>query len=262
MEKTHHSNIIKLREHPKAKQYNPDARKTSEEERVMAFEFPFLPIPKEQSFLDKSKVVMEIYKITSKTSKKSYVGQAVSHIMNQGKYRRHGTEGRFKRHVEEAVNNTKRKQCVCFNNAIRKYGADDFSMEVIAVCLVVEADYWETIGIELHGTMAPHGYNLKHGGQHFQHTEQSRSKVAHGVKKFFDEKRLQRLIDAHIPKEVQPESIIHPLYRDKKQYGWYILYNAGKNVRIKADFGGRHLDLQESYVRALECIKHLQEKKA
>ena len=44
-----------------------------------------------------------------KINNKIYVGQAVTHRLNKNKYRYFGYEGRFKDHISEAINNTKKK---------------------------------------------------------------------------------------------------------------------------------------------------------
>lgn len=49
----------------------------------------------------------EIYIITNIVTKKSYVGQTVSHRKNRKKYRPFGYNGRFKDHISEAMCNTK-----------------------------------------------------------------------------------------------------------------------------------------------------------
>ena len=70
---------------------------------------------------DKTKIYGEIYLIQCLVSKKCYVGQTLSHRLQHKRYRPFGTEGRWKDHVSEAINNTKKKQCTYLNNAIRKY---------------------------------------------------------------------------------------------------------------------------------------------
>lgn len=39
--------------------------------------------------------------------------------------------GRFYDHISEAINNTKNKQCMYLNNAIRKYGKDNFTCKLL-----------------------------------------------------------------------------------------------------------------------------------
>ncbi len=114
---------------------------------------------------DPNDIVGEIYVMTNVKSNMAYVGQAVSHRLNHGKYRPHGSKWRFKEHIGEAVRNMKNKVgCVYLNNAIREDGADAFVLEVIHWCPVAELDKWEAHFIAARGTLYPNGYNLRAGG--------------------------------------------------------------------------------------------------
>jgi group I intron endonuclease len=53
-----------------------------------------------------------------------------------------------------------------FNNAIQKYGRDNFSVEVLHVCTSKEEmDFVEMFYIALLNTKSPQGYNLTDGGE-------------------------------------------------------------------------------------------------
>ena len=69
----------------------------------------------------------EIYKMTSKTSGKGYVGQALKYVSGNVKW---GSEKRVQTHFYEALH-SKKDHCVALNSAIRKYGTADFSFEII-----------------------------------------------------------------------------------------------------------------------------------
>lgn len=106
-----------------------------------------------------------VYIITCKSTGKQYVGQALSHRLNRGKYKPFGYQGRFRDHISEAVCNTKKKQCRYLNNAIRKYGAEQFTVELIEECLTEILDEKEKYYIGQYNTLYPNGYNLTHGGK-------------------------------------------------------------------------------------------------
>jgi len=114
---------------------------------------------------EKDKVTGEIYLITNINENKSYVGQTRSHRLNKGKYRPFGSIGRFKDHISEAINNTKKYQCVYLNNAIRKYGSANFKFELIEKCEVINLNKREQYYISKYNTLFPNGYNLTIGGQ-------------------------------------------------------------------------------------------------
>ena len=82
---------------------------------------------------EKDKVVGQIYKMTNTTNGKVYIGQTRSHRLNHNKYRPFGYLGRFKDHIYEAFS-SKKNHCKCLNSAIRKYGQDSFTCELIHTC--------------------------------------------------------------------------------------------------------------------------------
>lgn len=187
------------------------------------------------------------------TSGKSYVGQAVSHILNHKRYRPYGSEGRFRCHISEAYSK-KQNQSHYLNNAIRKYGPVDFELEILELCSFDEKDKKETEYIEKLNTLYPNGYNLRTGGMVFQHTDESKKRVSQGVLQYYSDKSFARFKDVtHIDDE--SKRYIRPLNRDGNQYGWYV-YIDGK----KRDFGGSHISLDESYERAIEFIDILRKK--
>ena len=117
---------------------------------------------------DNSKVIGHIYLIKNTLINKQYVGQTVSHRKNRNKYRPFGYQGRFKDHISEALCNTKKKQCNYLNNAIRQYGKDAFTVELIIECTKNELDVMEELYIKQYNTLYPNGYNLTKGGKVFR----------------------------------------------------------------------------------------------
>ena len=96
---------------------------------------------------DETQRFVEIYKLTNLSNNKIYIGQAVSHILNHKRYRPYGRHGRFRCHISEAYSK-KKNQCQYLNNAIRKYGHNEFVVELIKVCKVEEADEMEKYYIQ------------------------------------------------------------------------------------------------------------------
>lgn len=107
----------------------------------------------------------QIYVMTNTLNGKQYVGQTVSHRKNRNKYIPFGYTGRFKDHISEATNNTKKKQCWYLNNSIRKDGVAAWKVELIQVCNTCELDELEQKYIRERGTLYPDGYNLTCGGK-------------------------------------------------------------------------------------------------
>jgi group I intron endonuclease len=201
--------------------------------------------------LDDSKLrYCEIYKITNLTTSKVYIGQAVSHILNHNRYRPHGREARFRCHVSEAFS-SKKNQSRYLNNAIKKYGIDDFDVELLEYCELEQADIRETYYITLCNGLFPHGYNLKLGGKQFEHTDESKKRVSFGVQKYYSQQKLDRFKDIkHISTDI--EQYIRPLLRKNNQYGWYVYIE-----KKKADFGGVHISLEDSKNMAVDFINKL-----
>jgi hypothetical protein len=112
-------------------------------------------------------VYSHIYIIRNILTNKVYIGQAVSHRLNKNKYRIFGFEGRYKDHISEAINNTKKNQCTYLNNSIRKYGKENFIVNLIDICKIFEADDKERFYITMYNSLYPNGYNLTKGGKNF-----------------------------------------------------------------------------------------------
>ena len=192
----------------------------------------------------------EIYKITNISNGKIYVGQAVSHILNHKRYRPYGHEGRFRCHISEAFS-SKKNQSHYLNNAIRKYGVDDFVVELIECCEIDKSDEREINYIKEFNSLYPNGYNLKNGGSVFTHSHESKKRVSNGVLNYFKDKKSERFKDIkQIDDDI--EKYIKPLKKYNEQYGWYVYID-----RIKADFGGVHISLEKSKISAIEFIQNL-----
>jgi len=197
----------------------------------------------------------EIYKITNLTTSKIYIGQAVSHILNHNKYRPYGHQGRFRCHISEAFS-TKKNQSHYLNNAIRKYGLDDFEVKLLECCDVTVVDEREIFHIAQHKSLYPNGYNLKNGGHTFTHSEESKKRLSYGVMEYYKNKKFDKFIKiTHIDDDI--EKYIKPLNKYNEQYGWYVYID-----KIKADFGGVHITLDESKKNAIEFIKILKKRLA
>ncbi len=216
----------------------------------------------EIKLLNKNKILedetlryFEIYKITNLINKKIYIGQAVSHILNHKKYRPYGMEGRFKCHISEAFS-SKKNQCHYLNNAIRKYGSKNFSVELLKICNINDVNNFESEEILKNNSLYPFGYNLNKGGNTHIHTLESKKRVSNGVMNYFKDKKFLRFINIPINDIDDINKYIRPLNRNNIQYGWYV-YIQGQ----KADFGGVHISLEESKKMAINFINYLQKAK-
>lgn len=96
-----------------------------------------------------------IYCHTNQLTGKSYIGQTAQTL-----------ESRWRQHVWDAQHNV--AGCRVFARALRKYGADTFTHEVLDVVASQEgANIAERAWIKQRGTIVPDGYNLADGGRLF-----------------------------------------------------------------------------------------------
>lgn len=108
---------------------------------------------------------MVVYKITNAINGKIYVGQT-----RQPLYKR------WWRHC----NNGK---CPAITSAIKKYGVENFTIEVIDTATSLEElNEKERQWIEKLNTLAPNGYNLRTGGDSYEVTEIARKHLSESHK--------------------------------------------------------------------------------
>lgn len=70
-------------------------------------------------------------------------------------------------------------KCTAFSNAVKRYGWDAFTHQVLADGLSLEeANQLEAALISQHNTIIPHGYNLRSGGDNGLHSEETKRKMS------------------------------------------------------------------------------------
>lgn len=97
--------------------------------------------------------MLGIYKITNDINGKIYIGQSIN------------IEKRIKEHFWKA----ECQKDVSYNSilhlAIRKYGKENFSWEILEECSVENIDEKEKYYIKKFNSISPNGYNILEGGQ-------------------------------------------------------------------------------------------------
>lgn len=231
------------------------------------------------------KVFGLIYEITNCITNVKYIGQTVSHRKNKNKLRPFGIMGRFKDHISEAMNNTKRKQCSYLNNAIRKYGPESFTVKLIEICLKDDLNAREEFYIHTYDTLYPKGYNLtkggkntyihtcidhatinipkKHGGCKFR-SDETRAKMSERLKELSDEtaclQRSHNGIRQHHSVRMETFKscgcVVDPMliesYIHKK--GNVIIVRIGE---CSTTFAGKHQTIEQKKERAVQFIHEL-----
>jgi hypothetical protein len=215
---------------------------------------------------------IEIYKITNISNLKMYIGQAVSHVKRRNKFIPHGMNGRFRTHVYQALgNNITKYRCRNLNNAIKKYGVENFTVQLVRNCNVEDANRIETEEIVNHNSLSPNGYNLTTSCKSFLSTFQPQSvehsrRLSNGVMKACIDKRFDRILAFKINITESYDSYIRPKYSNKIQIGWYIrlrdIIITDTHIRSNngIEFTSQQLSLEEDKIRALDFIKVLHEK--
>ena len=92
-----------------------------------------------------------IYKYTS-PSGKSYIGQTVQSLSDRAGHNGKNYLG-----------------CKYFHNAIKKYGWNNFKVEILGEFPIEQLNYQERKFIEVYNTLAPYGYNIQYGGDRNYH---------------------------------------------------------------------------------------------
>jgi hypothetical protein len=120
----------------------------------------------------------QIYIAENQINGKIYVGKANCYTGKNNN--RWGTIGRWKSHVTEACKNND-DHCVLLNNAIRKYGENNFVIKTIYKGNIDSISEKEIYYIDLFNSMKPSGYNLKFGGDKGKNNPETieKMKLAH-----------------------------------------------------------------------------------
>uniref|UniRef100_A0A6C0BM95 GIY-YIG domain-containing protein n=1 Tax=viral metagenome TaxID=1070528 RepID=A0A6C0BM95_9ZZZZ len=233
-------------------------------------------------------VIGEIYLIINMINEKMYVGQTVSHRKNHNKYRPFGYRGRFKDHLSEARCQNKENQSVYLNNAIRKYGEDQFISELILRCEPSELDRYEQSYIDSYQTLFPQGYNLTIGGKgqfyvasipnncitvekgDYRHSEETKKKISIRLKQTMNTLECRQLLSKHACHQHDSDKLkrfanckidqnhleqyLHPIHSlETGQISYYRIHIDGKRV----DFRGKFQTLDELKERALSFLRQI-----
>lgn len=147
-----------------------------------------------------------IYLITNMVNQKQYIGQTT-------KIR---PTDRFSQHKYLARHPEQEKHCSILHDAMRKYGIDNFSFDILEEVPNDSLNEEEENWISFYNTKAPNGYNLTDGGEGTKGFSRSQSdeecfQKSISMKKFFEEhpERKEELRERTIQLWQDPE------YREK-----------------------------------------------
>ena len=169
----------------------------------------------------------EIYCVTSPSGKK-YIGQCVKYLSNGKPW---GYMNRWKDHIRDSQG---KNCCRLLNNAILKYGYDNFKIELLTECNIDKLNDLEIYYISLHKTLTPYGYNLTTGGNFCIQSEETKIKKSNSMLyknkgKIYPKRERKRDIDNNLPKYVRYyidatgkegyRISNHPTLKDKSFFG-------------------------------------------
>ena len=196
------------------------------------------------------KVLGIIYKIKNRINGKMYIGQTVSHKLNNGKYRPFGEQGRFRQHISDATNNTKKKQCTYLNNAIRKHSPSSFEIELLEHCLPKDKNDLEIQLIAQYNTLYPNGYNLTKGGKQTEILPEQKKKLMLKTQEQFFEKKLEKFKNVYIDQNNLDQYIHECNY--PRFGGKYFIVKVGK---VQSIFVAQHLPTEKLKEQVYNFLK-------
>lgn len=110
---------------------------------------------------------MLIYKITNAINNKVYVGQTIKDL--KIRWSQHKSQTRY------VGQNCNRKICRYLHTSMKKYGIENFFIEIIETCQNIgELNSKEVYWIKKLNSLAPNGYNLNYGGDNKKHSERTK----------------------------------------------------------------------------------------
>lgn len=130
---------------------------------------------------------MIVYTATNKINEKQYIGYTTKTL-----------EERKRSHLSKAKSLSGKHYFYLFQQAIRKYGIDNFHWEVLENCnSIEECCNKEIYYINKYNTISPNGYNLTKGGNGGVQSEETKLKISKSLKTYWDNnKNLNSLVKA------------------------------------------------------------------
>ncbi len=133
-----------------------------------------------------------IYEFVNKINGKIYVGQAKDF------------KSRLRCHKYHTKSNKKNSP---FYAALRKYGWDNFIINIIEECDVEILNEREEYWIEEKNCLYPYGYNLMKGGNQYEMSDETKKKISEsrkGIK--FSDKHIENLKKSHMGNKLSEET--------------------------------------------------------
>lgn len=181
-----------------------------------------------------------IYKITNKVNDKIYIGKTKKYY----KEKYFGIEGRFNNHIVSANSKSKCNDCPRLYNAIRKYGKDNFTIELVEETTIDLINQQEIYYINNFKSFDSNiGYNIALGG--------GRSVV-----------NVSNEIRTKISKaQTNSEMNIKPYINDTNEHVGYFARRRENGKVFQKYFTSKEFSLEQNLIKAREWIKNISENK-
>jgi hypothetical protein len=179
----------------------------------------------------------QIYLIENTINNKKYIGTTKKMYGNIN----FGYENRFKHHMTNAFIKSKENDCPRFYNAIRKYGKDNFRVELLKSCSMEERGHYEKYYIDFYKSYDDkYGYNISLGGD--------------GRSVSFVNEDIRTKISA--AQTTIGECNIKPYYKNNILVGYYVKRRDRGNI-INKYFTSSKYSPVENYNKATEFLNKI-----
>jgi len=170
---------------------------------------------------------MIIYKIQNKINDKIYIGQTTTSI---------------KKRMGSHICQRKKISCRAIENAILKYGVDNFKIQIIdnSANTITGLNELEQKYIKQYNSLAPNGYNLTTGGKNCTSSEET--------KRILSERGKGRIISIETRKKIGDAQ------RGEKNHRWGKHNSKEQNKKISLASKGKKLS-EEHKLKLLNAVK-------
>jgi len=188
-----------------------------------------------------------IYKITNQISKKCYIGET----KKNNPYIRWNEH---KRKIEQGIG------CPALQCAVKKYGIDNFTFEILIICFDDERYKFEIEYIKKYNSIAPNGYNLTKGGEgggfygkkHSQETIDRISQVS--KQKYIDNPQLKKDMSERQKIVMNSQEVRNKIKEGYNNSDIFINLKKEKGKRGFARIKVMQYDLYNNYINTYESI--------
>jgi group I intron endonuclease len=188
-----------------------------------------------------------IYKITNQISKKCYIGET----KKNNPYLRWNEH---KRKIEQGIG------CPALQDAVKKYGIENFTFEVLIICFDEDRYRFEIEYIKKYNSIAPNGYNLTKGGEGGgfhgkKHSQQTIERISQVIKqKYIDHPELKQQMSERQKIVMNNQEVRDKIKESYKNSNIFINLKKEKGQRGFAKIKVIQYDLYNNYINTYESI--------